>query len=79
MQELEERQEKLRELVKQLPECHHATAKMLFKHLVKVANNAEVNKVIIQFNTLTPGDIVKGPHIYTAHFRSQFSILCGRT
>ena len=44
-QELEARQEKLRTLIKQLPECHLATAKLLFGHLVKVVANAEVNKV----------------------------------
>ena len=46
-QELNERQERLRILIKQLPECHLATAKLLFGHLVKVAANAEVNKVFI--------------------------------
>ena len=51
-QELNERQERLRVLIKQLPECHLATAKLLFGHLVKVAANAEVNKVFIVDITL---------------------------
>ena len=49
LQELETRQEKLRTLIKQLPECHLATAKLLFGHLVKVVANAEVNKVGLNY------------------------------
>ncbi|KAL5261278.1 hypothetical protein ACHWQZ_G007099 [Mnemiopsis leidyi] len=68
--ELETRQEKLRTLIKQLPECHLATAKLLFGHLVKVVANAEVNKMHT-YNLA----IIFGPTVIRSHCNDMVSLV----